>query len=229
MRQRQQQNLFIRIIKSLVRSLVTIIGAVAITLAFFLVLPLMQTLAKPPTNDLLVQEFDTAEVEPPPPPVEQEPQEEPEPEEAPPELADEAPPLSLDQLTLALNPGFSDGWMAGDFAVNLNNVVSSEKSVDALFSIADLDQKPRPIYQPSPNMTKEVNEARKNGGGKVYVIFIVDEQGKVQNAKVQKSSHPAFEQSALNAVKKWKFEPGKRGGKPVKTRMSVPITFPARG
>ncbi len=229
MRQRQQQNLFIRIIKSLVRSLVAAVGAVAITLAFFLVLPLMQTLAKPPTNDLLVQEFDTAEVEPPPPPVEQEPQEEPEPEETPPELADEAPPLSLDQLTLALNPGFSDGWMAGDFAVNLNNVVSSEKSVDALFSIADLDQKPRPIYQPSPNMTKEVNEARKNGGGKVYVIFIVDEQGKVQNAKVQKSSNPAFEQSAMNAVKKWKFEPGKRGGNPVKTRMSVPITFPARG
>jgi len=28
------------------------------------------------------------------------------------------------------------------------------------------------------------------------------------------------------AVKRWKFEPGKRGGKPVRFRMLAPITFP---
>lgn len=224
-----KQNLFLRSIKALFFRLLVAISAIVITLAFFLVLPLMQTLTKPPATDLVVQAVNTTELEPPPPPVQEEPQEEPEPEEAPPELAEEAPPLSLDQLTLALNPGFSDGWMQGDFVVNLKSVVSDKKNVDALFSIADLDQKPRPIYQPSPSMTKEVNQARKNGTGTVYIIFILDEQGRVQNPKIQKSTHPAFEKSALSAIKKWKFEPGKRSGKPVKTRMRVPITFPARG
>ena len=34
------------------------------------------------------------------------------------------------------------------------------------------------------------------------------------------------ERPALAAVKKWKFEPGKKGGEPVRFRMRVPITFP---
>ena len=32
-------------------------------------------------------------------------------------------------------------------------------------------------------------------------------------------------ETALKAVKQWKFEPGKRKGKPVQFRMRVPITF----
>ena len=30
---------------------------------------------------------------------------------------------------------------------------------------------------------------------------------------------------AVRAVSKWKFKPGRRGGKAVNTRMSVPIVF----
>lgn len=226
----QKQNLFFRILKGILTPVVTVAGAALLTLAFFLVLPLMQTLSKPPATDLMAQAVDTAELEPPPPPpMEEEIEEEQQEEEAPPELNEEAPPLNLDQLALAMNPGISDGWMQGDFSVNLNTAVSNKKNVDALFSIADLDQKPRVIYQPSPTMTRDVNEARKNGAGTVYIIFILDEQGRVQSPKIQKSTHPAFEKSALTAIKKWKFEPGKRGGKPVRTRMRVPITFPARG
>jgi protein TonB len=43
---------------------------------------------------------------------------------------------------------------------------------------------------------------------------------------VQSSSDPVFEAPSLAAVKQWKFEPGKRNGKPVRFRMRVPITFP---
>jgi periplasmic protein TonB len=217
------QNLFNRLVKGLLTHLVMAVGAVVMTLALFLVLPIMQTLSKPPTTDLMVQAVDTAELEAPPPPVEEQPQEEPEPEEAPPELNDEAPPLTLDQLTLALDPGFSDGWMQGDFAVKLNTIGADQKDVDALFSIADLDQKPRVIYQPGPMLT---TETRKNAPGTVYVIFVVDQQGRVQNPTVQKSSSPIFEKPALDAIKKWKFEPGKRNGQPVRFRMRVPFTFP---
>ncbi len=194
-----------------------------LTVAFFLVLPLMQTLTQPPATDLLVQSVDTAKLEAPPPPPQEEPEKEPEQEEQPPELLEDAPPLDLSQLELALNPGFSGGWMDGDFTVNLNTVVSESKTVDALFSIADLDQKPRVIYQPGPSVDKKVRE---KAPGTVYVAFVVDERGRVESPLIQKSSDPIFERPAISAVKQWKFEPGKRNGEPVKFRMRVPISFP---
>lgn len=199
------------------------VGAVGLTLVCFMVLPLMQTLTKPLTTDLVVQAVDMAQVDPPPPPPEEEPEKEPEPEEPPPELTEESQPLSLDQLELALNPGFGGGFMDGDFAVKLNTVTGDSKNVEALFSIADLDQQPRVIYQPGPMLSREV---RKKAPGTVYILFIVDERGRVENPMVQKATDPIFEKPALAAVKQWKFEPGKRNGQPVRFRMRVPITFP---
>ncbi len=212
------------IVRELFHSLLVVIGAVGLTLVFFLVLPLMQTLAKPLTNDLVVRAVDTAKLEAPDPPPEMEPEEEPEPEEKPPELAEDVPQLDLSQLELALNPGFSEGLMAGDFAVNFKTIVSADsKGIDALFSIADLDQKPRVIYQPSPMLSKKL---RKKAPGKVYIVFVVDQRGRVENPIVQKSSDPVFEKPALTAVKQWKFEPGKRNGQSVRFRMRVPFGFP---
>jgi protein TonB len=193
------------------------------TLFFFLVLPLMQSISKPPSTDLGLQSVDVANVPPPPPPPEPDPEEEQEQEEQPPELAEEAPPLDLSQLELALNPGFSEGWMGGDFAVKLNTVASQGETLDAVFSMADLDQKPRVIYQPGPTMDAKI---RKKAPGTVYILFVVDQSGRVANPVVQKATDPAFEKPALAAVKQWKFEPGKRNGKAVRFRMRVPITFP---
>lgn len=212
-----------RLVRELIHRLLVLAGAVGLTLVFFLVLPLMQTLTKPASSDTLVRSVDTARLEAPPPPPEPEPEKEPEPEEQPPQLAEEAPPLDLSQLELALNPGMGDGLGSGDFAVKLNTVASDTQSVDALFSIADLDQKPRAVYQPSPTITKEV---RKKAPGTVYIVFVVDQNGRVESAMVQQSTDPVFEKPALAAVKQWKFEPGKRNGQPVRFRMRVPITFP---
>ncbi len=212
------------VLKELAHRLLVLLGAVGLTLLLFLVLPLMQTLSKPPSTDMIVQSVDTAKLDAPPPPPQEEPEEEPQQEEAPPELNEEAPPLDLSQLELALNPGISEGWTTGDFAVKLNTAASSgESGVDALFSVADLDQTPRVIYQPGPMLTKEL---RKKAPGTVYIIFVVDQQGRVENPMVQKASDTIFEKPALNAVKQWKFEPGKRNGKPVRFRMRVPLTFP---
>ena len=41
--------------------------------------------------------------------------------------------------------------------------------------------------------------------------FTVDERGRVQNPKVEKSTDPAFDKPALDAIKQWRFEPGSRG------------------
>jgi protein TonB len=208
--------------RQLVHGVLVVLGAVTLTLVFFLVLPLLQIINQPPTTDLIVPSVDTALPPPPPPPPQEEPEKKPEPEEKAPELMEEAPPLDLLQLELALNPGDGAG-LVGDFLNKLNPLTSSGEEVDALFSMADLDQKPRVLYQPGPVLNKQI---RQQAPGTVYIIFIVDKRGRVANPIVQKSSDPVFEHSALAAVKQWKFEPGKRNGQPVRFRMRVPITFP---
>ncbi len=212
----------------LLRALFLTGGAAAFTTGLFLVLPAMQAISKPPETDLLVQGVDTAELPPPPPPMEQEPEEEPEPEpEPPPELAEDTPPLDLAQLELALNPGggaVGDGWLEGDFAVKLDTLAAGGgEDVYALFSLADLDQKPRAIYQPAPLLNATL---RKKAPATVNILFVVDARGAVESPIVQSSTDQGFDEAALAAVKQWKFEPGKRNGQAVRFRMRVPITFP---
>ncbi len=67
---------------------------------------------------------------------------------------------------------------------------------------------------------------RRNGvGGEVLVDFIVDAEGQVKDPSVVRSLNPAFNQPALDAVRQWKFKPGRRNGVPVATHMQVPIAF----
>jgi protein TonB len=40
-----------------------------------------------------------------------------------------------------------------------------------------------------------------------------------------RSSDRIFEEAALRAVARWKFEPGRRDGRIVRFKMSVPIVF----
>lgn len=200
------------------------LGASLLTLGLFLVLPLIQAITSPAKADLMLQSMDTVDLPPPPPPPEEEPEPEPEEEPPPPELSESAAPLDLSQLELVLNPTFGAGFSAGgDFAMKLNTQGGGGADVEALFSMADLDQKPRVIYQPGPQIDAKV---RKLSPGTAYVLFIVNERGHVENPIIQKSTDPVFERPALNAVKQWRFEPGKRNGEPVRFRMRIPITFP---
>lgn len=216
-----------RVIGKLLHGALVVAGGVVFALGLFLLLPLVQVISETPPPDLDLRVMSTADVPPPPPPPEEEPeQEEEQQQEKPPQLEEASQPLDLSQLELALNPGVSEGAMGGDFAVKLNTLAATGASgdgVDSLFSLADLDQKPRVVHQPGPVLDAA---ARRKAPGTVHILFVVDEQGRVENPVVQKSTDPVFERPALSAVRQWRFEPGKRNGKPVRFRMRVPVTFP---
>ena len=61
--------------------------------------------------------------------------------------------------------------------------------------------------------------------GRVFVTFVVDEQGNVVDATVQRGIGAGCDEEALGAVRKAKFRPGKQRGKNVKVKMSLPVTF----
>jgi len=202
-------------------------GGLGIALACFLVLPLLEAISATEPADLVVSAMDTAALPPPPPPPPEPEQEEDKPQDdqpPPPALADEAPPLDLSQLEMALNPGMGGLDGAGDFAIKIAAAGGSggDKGVDELFSLADLDQKPRPVFQQQPTLTALL---KKKLPANVVVVFTVDQQGRVENPVVQSASDPAFEQPVLAAIKQWKFEPGKRSGKTVRFRMRQPFSF----
>ncbi|ACB77116.1 energy transducer TonB [Opitutus terrae] len=68
--------------------------------------------------------------------------------------------------------------------------------------------------------------ARADGlNGQVDVEFLVDETGRVIRATVVRSTAAIFEEPTLRAVQQWRFEPGKRLGRPVKFRMVAPVVF----
>ena len=209
----------------LFHGLVVLVVGLACALGLFLLLPFLQAISATTPEDTTLRTVATADVPPPPPPPEQEPeQEEEQQQEAkPPELTEEAPPLDLSQLELALNPGVGSGASTGDFALKLNNLGGGDDGEGGgTFSVADLDQQPRVLYPHNPTMTPAI---RRKAPGTVYIVFLVDEEGRVQNPVIQQSPDPVFDRPALDAIKKWKFEPGKRNGKPVRFRMRQPITF----
>jgi len=85
------------------------------------------------------------------------------------------------------------------------------------------NQMPELINQVEP--VYPIDMKRKGVAGKVVLEFTVDARGKVQSPKVVRSSNPAFDQPAIDAVLKFKFKPGVRNGKPVAVRMRMPIAF----
>jgi protein TonB len=208
------------------RPLFAVVLAAAVTLGIFLVLPFMQTIGTPPEKDLVVQNLDLGKLPPPPPPPPEEEPREPEAPEQAPQFTEKAAPLELSQLELAMTAGFGDG-LFGDFTVRLSNSLldSDNESVDRIFSLADLDQRPRVLFQRMPTYPPEMRKRKRQGT--VYIVFRVDTRGRVLQPTVDRSSDPAFDRAALEAVKQWKFEPGTRNGEKVQFKMRVPITFNA--
>ncbi len=74
---------------------------------------------------------------------------------------------------------------------------------------------------------KYPQDAKENGiQGTVLVVFIVNEDGSVSDAKIKKGIGGGCDQEALrivNEMRKWK--PGKQGGVPVKVYQQIPIAF----
>jgi TonB family protein len=86
---------------------------------------------------------------------------------------------------------------------------------------------PKAIFQAPPLYPYAM--ARFGIRGAVTIDFVVDEQGRVQNAAIFQSDNPAFEEPALKALRQWKFQPGTIDGRPANMKMKVPIIFVLEG
>ena len=54
----------------------------------------------------------------------------------------------------------------------------------------------------------------------------VNAEGHVSNVTLSKSSgYPLLDKSAMEAVRRWTFDPAREGGFPVASRVDVPVRF----
>ncbi len=195
---------------------------IAVSGLLFLAIPLTQIFT---SYEKAPQEIDTLEIAtppPPPPPDEPPPPPEPEQEEPPPELDTPPPPISLEQLDMALNPG-TGGALAGDFALPTFDVSQKDLGGLDIFDINDLETKPQPRKQGAPKYPSTAQ--RKGLEGYVVAEFIIDEHGDVSSVEVKQSSNPVFNQPTIDAIRNWKFTPGEKDGRSVKTRTRVKIPY----
>jgi protein TonB len=65
--------------------------------------------------------------------------------------------------------------------------------------------------------------------GKVYVRFVVNKKGIIENVQVLRGVHPLLDKEALRVVKNMpKWKPGEQSGKPVSVWFVLPIVFVLR-
>lgn len=100
---------------------------------------------------------------------------------------------------------------------------SLNRNIGKIFDPSQLERVPVAKTQMQPNYPYEMK--RDGVEGEVTVCFIVDVNGDVLAPYAAASSRREFEAPAVQAVSKWKFKPGWKGGRAVNTRMSVPLVF----
>lgn len=153
-------------------------------------------------------------------------------DDAPPETIDFAPPMqadvpqivTVDSFVQQIQPPPPENLtpVSGVISIPTVRQTGLGKGIE-VFDITKIDQAPIPKFQARPQYPFEMRRAGIEG--EVVVEFIVDTAGNVRNPFAVRSSQREFEQSAVQAVAKWTFRPGRKGGRAVNTRMAVPIVF----
>jgi len=63
-------------------------------------------------------------------------------------------------------------------------------------------------------------------GGEVVLVLSLDAKGVPADVRIESSSRQdALDQSAVAAVRRWRFKPATNRGEPVPTRIRVPVKF----
>ncbi len=147
---------------------------------------------------------------------------------APPSLVDLPSVVPLDSFVQQLAPPPPPGLTPSKGAITIPVTkpgANFGRGLSNLFNIGDLDQQPVARVRQAPSYPYDMRRAGINGS--VVVEFIISTEGDVIQTQIIRSSHREFEMPALQAVQKWKFKPGRKGGRVVNVRASQLLEFNA--
>jgi len=194
--------------------------AVGLTATIFCVIPFSHLVNKAGRSFEIVK---TSAVDLPPPAEEKTAPPPPETEKPPEAPAD--PQLTETPQQIAISAdleavGGTGGALPG---FDVRALTAAQRIQDETFDVSELEKRPEPVSQVAPTYPPELRKAKIEG--LVTLVFVLNEEGHVEEPRVENSSRPEFEKPALEAIRKWRFRPGMKSGQAVRTFVRVPMRF----
>ena len=112
-----------------------------------------------------------------------------------------------------IGPGFGPGYGPG----------SGGNIGGGVYQIGGGVSAPIVIYKVEPEYSEEARKPRFQGT--VVLLIVVDEQGRARDVRVIRPLGLGLDQKALEAIQQWKFNPGRKNGKPVPVQATVEVNF----
>lgn len=82
---------------------------------------------------------------------------------------------------------------------------------------------PKATFAPDPKYPDLPEDAQQSGT--VVMLIGINTKGRVAAVHVLRSDEVAFEKTAVETVKKWKFKPATKEGHPVPVQVTVEMKF----
>jgi protein TonB len=82
---------------------------------------------------------------------------------------------------------------------------------------------PAVLFKVDPEYSEEARKAKFSGT--VVLSVIVDQEGHARDVRVLRSLGMGLDEKAVEAVQKWKFKPGMKGGQAVNVRAQIEVNF----
>jgi len=82
---------------------------------------------------------------------------------------------------------------------------------------------PRVIYAPDPEFSEEARKAKFQGTVVLWVIVGAD--GRTHDIRVFRSLGMGLDENAIEAIRQWRFEPGRKDGIAVAVQVNVEVNF----
>jgi TonB family protein len=98
-----------------------------------------------------------------------------------------------------------------------------KKQPDKIVRAGTLDAPLKPVSRRPPIYPRSVGDTVSTG--EALVECLIDEKGRGHLPRIVEASEPAFGYAAVQAVAAWWFEPPRKDGKPVVTRVQIPFDF----
>jgi protein TonB len=141
---------------------------------------------------------------------------------------DEPPPITKAEFTIAAEerikgPVMELNHLPPGGALDGDGLAGIGRSERTIYLRGELDSVPRAKVQLPPDYPGAMRQSGVSGS--VLVEFDVDREGRVTRAAAVRYTEREFVEPALRAVRKWRFEPGRRQGVAVAFRLVVPIEF----
>jgi len=132
------------------------------------------------------------------------------------QIVDNAPKVSISRTT-SIAPKGTDLSDVPDPGLG-------DRTIDAEVQV-EVDQRPRTLSTPDPKYPPAARRAEREG--LVDLEFIVGVDGRASDITVIKEEPKGFGfgDAAIEAVKRWRFVPAKKGGESVPMRVKIPIRF----